>query len=140
MQYQWKEKKVYHGVAIPFIIFIVFPIGMYFLFRFFISHYNSLPDFALNNMALGFAGLTSTIFGLGCLLSGIIYYQFVAMITRIKETIYYYGFGSKEGFKWYFGEFWRDGGIIMWLFFLVLAADVVITTIGFTNYFSWLNY
>lgn len=137
MEYYGKEKRLYHGIWAPLILIIVIPVALFFFFKAVFLRFASYDIYPLNNMSLGFAGLVTSLFGISCLLSGIFYDLFKAMINRIKETLEFFDFGSKEAFSWYFYEFVREGGIILWTFILFTIANIVMTIIGFFNYFNW---
>ena len=137
MEYEGKEKKVYHGIWIPFIILILVPIGLFFLFYWAVCYFSKLPQDSLIKMCLGFAGLEGFLFGLICLISGFIHDLFIAMIDRIKDTIEYFPLFSKEAFKWYFYQFKKDGGIIIWIFLLLLTIFAAISIYGFASFMNW---
>ncbi len=137
MEYEGKEKRVYHGIWIPFILIVLVPTGCFFLFYWAIGHFSKLPQDALIKMCLGFAGLEGFLFGMICLISGFIHDLFLAMINRIKDTFEYFTPFSKDAFKWYFYQFKQDGGIIIWVFLLLIIAFLIISIYGFTSFMDW---
>ena len=138
MEFTGKEKKVYKGIWIPFLIIVIVPFAFYFFFHYILSKFEvPYPEHVMFYMSIGFAGVVGSAFGFSCLFSGFVHDIFLAMINRIKDTLEFFDFGSKEAFKWYFSEFINDGGIILWIFLLELAANVFIMLFGFINFYNW---
>ena len=137
MEFIGKEKRIYHGIWIAFVAFVVFPLAFFFLLRFAINHYNNYSEDLLNSLALGFAALVGFLFGMICLVCGLIQDMFSAFLKRIRERFEYFDFISKEGNSWYFHEFIHDGGIIMWLFLLILVIYALLSLAGFSYFFTW---
>lgn len=139
MEFEGKEKRVYHGIWIPFLLIILVPticyIGFYLCFSRFTDHSQDI----VIKMSLGFSGLIGVLFCLICLISGFIHDLFVAMINRIRDVFEYFKPFSKEANRWYFEQFKQDGGIIIWIFFLLLFSFLAISIYGFTAFFSWYN-
>lgn len=139
MEYEGKEKRIYHGIWIPFLLIIVFPTVCYFIFYAVFTHFTNHPHDIVIKMSLGFAGIIGTLFCLSCLLCGFLTDLLKAFGRRIKETISYFKPFSKQAFSWYFEQFKHDGGILIWLFFLILIAFIIIGIYGFVSFFSWYN-
>ena len=135
MEYYGKEKRPYRGIWIAFINMIIFPIMIYGLFYWAMTSKTTLPHDEIVYMCLGFAGLVGLIYSIICILVGMIGDLFEAMITRIRETIQFYGFFTKRGCKYYWYNFIHDGGSIMWGFFLFMFANIGVSAFGFVNYF-----
>ena len=137
MEYYGKNKKVYKGIWISFLFLILVPFSVFFLFRYVFVRFYSYPEDITNSLSIGFAGTIGFLFSAFCLVNGFIQEMFLGLIQRIKDTISYFGFGGKGALSWYFSEFIRTGGPLMWLFFLIWAANIVVAVIGFSNFFSW---
>ena len=101
-----------------------------------ITSKTSLPHDEVVYMCLGFAGLVGFLYSIICILVGLIADLFEAMITRIKETLQFYGPFSKDGFKYYWYNFFHDGGPIMWGFFLFMLANAATSVFGFVKFFT----
>ena len=139
MEYDGKEKKVYKGIWIPFLCMIFVPAICFALFYGVFTRFTSHPQDIVIKMSLGFSGTIGFLFCMICLVCGFIGDLFTAFINRIKDTVEFFKPFSKEAFHWYFYQFKRDGGIIMWLFFLFLIAFAIIGVYGFVSFFSWYN-
>ena len=138
MEFQGKEKRPYHGIWIAFIAMIAFPAVIFGVLYWAVSNKTSYSHDEIFYMLLGFVGAIGVFFCVILILTGMIGDLFEAMIKRIRETHDYYGLLSKEGFSYYWYNFFHDGGPIMWLFFLVMIGYAVTSVLGFIKYFSLL--
>lgn len=134
MEHYGKEKKVYSGIWIPFILIIAVPTVNYFLFFWAISQFSKLDNTLVMYTSIAFAGLTGVLFFIGCLISGFVHDLFEAMIYRIKDTIEFFGWFSIDGIKYYFREFIHDGGPILWMFFILMLGIIAVTIFGFVKF------
>ena len=139
MEHYGKEKKIYKGIWISFVAMLVVPVALFLLFYFAIMGKITANNNYAFYISLAFSGLLGFMFGLVCILSGLIHDYFVAMINRIRDTIEFYGFFSKRGLSYYFTEFVHGGGPIMWGFLLLMSLFAVISVIGFANFFYIYN-
>ena len=139
MEYDGKDKKVYHGMVIPFICFLAVPLGVFFLLYAVLLRFTDHPTEICAYIALGFAGIVGFLFAMICLVSGFLRDTFELFIERIKDTTSYYKPFSKKAFSYYFYRFKEDGGIFIWVFFIFLIAFAIIAFIGFYSFFSWYN-
>ena len=135
MEFDGKEKKIYHGIWIPFVLILLVPVGIFFLCFGGLSHFTQhYSDDLLLYTCLSIAFFCGFLFGLICLLSGFIHEQFLLLIDRIRDTFDYFKPFSKDAIKWYFYNFKKDGGIIIWIFLLILVGFAVAFAICFTTY------
>ena len=139
MEHYGKEKKLYHGIVIPFILIVLVPIVLFILFRFVITQFVYYEDMIANYMAMTFTGIVTFLIYLYFIFWGFIHDLFIAMIDRIKDVFEFFDFGSKEAFDWYFYRFKQDGGIILWLYLLIFAANIVMCLFGAFSFFNWYN-
>ena len=136
MEFYGKEKRIYNGIWIAFIALAAFPAIIFWLLHWAISYRtSSTPEQALF-MSLGFAGLIGLLFSMICVFSGLLSDLFEDMIKRIRETIEFYGFFSKDGFSYYWHSFIHDGGPVMWGFIIFTLAYAGVSAFGFIKYFS----
>ena len=136
MEHYAKEKKIYKGIWIPFIVMVLVPAIFFVVLYFAIMNNVTTNQNYVLYICFSFSGLVGFLFGIICILSGLISDYFAAMINRIKETVEFYGFFTKRGFSYYFYEFIRCGGPLMWAFLLVIAGFAVMSAIGFVNFFQ----
>ena len=138
MEHQGKEKNVYKGIWIAFIVLLMVPAVFFLLFFSVIkSNYEGQKLENLIYASLTFSCAVGFLFCLVLIFTGFIKDLFVALIDRIKETFEYFTPFSKDATKWYFYKFWKDGGIIMWLFLLTMVAYLVITIISASKTLDW---
>ena len=137
MEYYGKKKRVYRGIGIAFAALIGLPLALFVLFYWAIALHNSYPQEVIIYISMAFAGMAGFIFGITCLIAGFVHDIFIAMIDRIKDVCEFFDFGSKEAFAWYFNEFIHDGGIILWLFLLIMGGLLASSILGFSNFFNW---
>ncbi len=130
MEYYGKNKKIYNGVWFPFITILVFPVIVFFLFKYVFTWTGRESE--ADKLAFAFASLCAVFFDLSCMAHGFIHDCFIGFVRRIKETLEYFKPFSKGSWSYYFHMFIEDGGPIMWIFILIFAV-----TIGFTIY-SWI--
>lgn len=141
MEAQGKKINIYRGIWISFIAMISFPTGAFFLLYAIIDRYFDYPQIVTINYCLALAGAIGFFFCLICLLTGFIKDLFAALIDRIRETREFYDrIFSKEGLKWYFLRFKEDGGIIIWIFFLITLIFLGISIYGFVTTFTYFEY
>ena len=136
MEHLGKEKKPYHGIWIPFILMLILPAGVFCLLYFVITRYQSGSTAYAFSISLALSFLVGFLFAISCLIAGFLHDQFVALAVRIKDTHDYYGLLTKEGIKYYFGEFIHDGGPIVWIFFIITIALAVVSAIDFVQFFQ----
>ena len=139
MEYYGKNKKPYRGIWIAFVTMFLVPVAFFALFYFAIMSKITVNNQYAFYISLSFSGLVGFIYGVICILSGLISDLFSAMVTRVRETLTYFGLFSKDGFKYYIHEFINDGGPIMWGFLLLMGSFAVISIIGFANFFQIFN-
>ena len=136
MEHYGKEKRIYHGIAIPFILMFVVPAIFFAMFYFAIGtsilHYS---DIAIFYLSLGFAGLTGCLFDITCVLVGFISGYFIAIPKRIAFLISNVKIFKGKAFKWYFEQFIEQGGPIFWGFVLVFLSMIAFTVVGFVQFF-----
>ena len=133
MEHYGKNKNPYKGIAIPIIIAIGLPIGMYFFFYPFLNVKNNTPTMAMY-MSLSFAGLVGVLFDLICFFHGLLSDLIQGLFLRIKETISFFGFFKKGAMSYYFSCFMHDGGPILWIFVLIFGATIAMMTFGLVNF------
>lgn len=139
MEYYGKNKKPYRGIWIAFIAMLAVPVAFFALFYFAIMTKVTVNNQYAFYISLSFSALVGFVFGVICILTGLISDLFAAMVARIKETLTYFGLFSKDGLKYYFNEFIHDGGPIMWGFLLLMGIFAVVSIIGFANFFQVFN-
>ena len=135
MEYYGKEKNYYHGMWIGFLIMILFPATM---FGAFFLIFNAIDKYSVNQaiyMSFGFAGLVGFVFAIICIFAGFLRDLLSALFNRIRDTIEYFGFFSKDGIKFYFREFIIGGGPILWTFFILMFAYLGVSIYGFISFF-----
>ena len=136
MEYEAKKKSVYKGIGIVFFFLLLVPIAMFFFFVLIFNKYTDHTKDIIVYMSLGFSGAIGTLI---CLITGLISDLLSKMFKRIKHLFANIGIFKGKAIKWYFEDYWRNGGIIIFLFFLWLAICAFCTIFGFVNFFSWYN-
>lgn len=139
MEYNAKKKSVYKGIGIVFFFLLLVPIAMFFFFRLIFITYTDHPSDIIIYMSLGFGGTVGTLFCLICLITGLISDLLSKMFKRIGNLFSNIKIFKGKAIKWYFEDYWRNGGIIIFLFFLWLAICAFSAVFGFINFFSWYN-
>lgn len=137
MEQLGKNKRPYHGIAIPFIVIIIVPIVFYILFYNVILFYTTMPELIVRYSALFFAGIVGFLFCVISMLAGFTDGYVRMFIERIRETKELFGLFTKDGIKYYFSLFWQDGAIIFWIFMTLLLANVFLSLLGFFNFYAW---
>ena len=137
MEHYGKEKKIYHGFIIPYIVMIVVPIVLYFPFYYAIKHFSKFPDIIIVYMSIAFSALIGVLFEISCIISGFVHDNFLAMLARIRALFSNYKIFKKQAFKWYWDDFKETGGIIFWIFVLVFLATTTVCVYYFIRFFAW---
>ena len=137
MEHSGKEKRVYHGSGFIFLMAFIFPASIFALLLYVFTKFTNYTFDVNLYMSLMFGGICGFIFCLSCVIAGLIHDPFEAFIERIKEVFAYFKPFSKEANSWYFYQFKKTGGIIMWLFFLVILLYAAIATYGLVNFMQW---
>ena len=130
-----KKKKPYRGMLIPFILMVAVPIPLYFLFYYVLNTVNNTPQMA-HYMALAFAGLAGVCFDLMCVICGLFSDLFEFLIIRIKLVFYLYKPFEKGSAKFYFSEFIRGAGPLLWLYLILIGVTIGVTAYGMYNFLS----
>jgi len=137
MEHEGKEKKVYHGIWIPFLFIVLVPVICFLIFFFVLTNVTDHPQDIVIKISLGFSGIIGVLFALICLISGFIHDVFLAFVDRVKEVFEFFTPFTKEATRWYFYRFKEDGGIIFWIYFLLLISFLAVGIYGFVAFFTW---
>ena len=128
MEENGKKINLYRGIWIAFTAMFVLPILTFILFYFILNIFS---------LALALSSLIGFLFGVSCWIAGFTKDLFAAFKDRVRETHELFdGIFTKDGFKWYFGRFIEDGGIVLWLFFLIIIAFGVVSAISFIDVYN----
>ena len=137
MEYEGKKKSLYRGIWIPFVLMVAVPTILYFVFYFAIGTFSTLPHHIVVDVALGFAALVGTLFMISCWIAGFLSGFFSAWFKRIYMLFTNIKIFKGKAIRWYFEDFVRTGGIILWLFFLFLILNILLSLFGFISFFVW---
>ena len=123
-----KHVNPYRGLLICFIVMIAAPVAGFLIIQRYMDIY----------LAIGLSGTIGFCFTVICWICGFLRGLFQALIDRVRETRDFYGgIFNKEGFKWYFTRFFEDGGIIIYLFFLLMLTYVGLAIFGFVKSYEF---
>lgn len=139
MEHYGKEKKPYHGIAVPYILMLVIPTNLYFLFYWAILTNTILPKIVVIYMSLAFSCLVGVLFDLSFLISGFLSDAFEAWMRRIGQLFANIKIFKKKAIAWYFDDFKENAGIMIWLFVLVFGATLAVSLFGFIKFGIWFN-
>ena len=137
MEYMAKEKRIYNGIWIAFVVILLMPVACFFICYTQIGRYFNYPQDMLIKLCLGIAGLEGVFFCFLCTFHGFVHDIVLAWFRRVKETIQYFPPFSKDAFSWYFYNFLHDGGPIFWIFVAILIAYALTSAYGFSTFFTW---
>lgn len=139
MEHYGKKVNVNKGLGFTLFFITLFPILIFLLFYYIFNRYTDYANDITLYMTLGFTGMAGSLFYVVCMYTGYIHDLVVAMFRRLKELFGNIKIFKGLAFKWYFEEFIRKGGIILWFFLLVFFINVFLAIFGFVNFFSWYN-
>ena len=137
MEYYGKEKNVYQGIWIAFVVMFIAPVVSFFIVYNSMMRFNNCPEEVIIKISIGTAGIVGVAFCFICLFHDFAHDLFGAFINRIKDSIYYFPPFSKDGIKWYFYQFIHDGGPIMWVFLLIMAFYAFLAVFGVKSFVDW---
>lgn len=139
MEHYGKKERPYRGMIIPYIVMLCVPVIVYFLCYNVMKGSYMTDEKALVYSSLFFSGLVGIFFGLLCFGRGLNHDFFSKFVDRVKETHELFGLFTKDGFKYYFDCFIRDGGPLFYIFVLVELIYVFICLFGLFNFLDWYN-
>ncbi len=137
MEHIGKERKLYNGIAIPFILILVIPVGFYYFFNVIFTKFTDHTAEVIIYMSLGFAGLVGTLFNTIFIIDGFIHDLFISFIMRLARLFSEIKVFKKKAFAWYFEDFKENGGIIIWIFLLIYVATLCMCIYGFSKFGMW---
>ena len=137
MEHYGKEKNIYHGVAIPYIIMVLLPALMFIMFFSIFTYWTEHPREIVVYMSLAFSTLVAVLFDISCIIAGLVHDNFIFMTKRIANYFANVRIFKKKAREWYWEDFKENGGIILWLFIIVFLATVAVCVFGFVKFGVW---
>ncbi len=135
MEYDSSNKSPYHGMWASCSVMIIFPVGLYFLFTYYINEFQDFPK-AMNDataQALGF-GL-GTLFHLSCAVCGAFRDSFRVVTKRLAEFFDNLTISVKFAFKGYWWNI-KENGVAFWIYFVIMLVCFCICVDGLRDFLA----